>query len=70
MKEHFFTFNFKNDKNKEDIKKVIEKFDNNCEPRKNTTIIRNTCFTFKQTNNQRFDDYMIELYQRFLSTCK
>ena len=55
------TFTFVNDEEKMNLHVVLTKFDNYCEPRKNTTIVRHQFLTHKQTAGQTFDEFVIEL---------
>ena len=46
------------------LDKIIEKFDEYCEPVKNITFIRHTFFSCKQVEGQRFDEYLTELKKK------
>ena len=65
-REVYSTFTFESEDDKLKIKKIIERFDAYCEPVKNITYIRHNVFTCKQTEGQRFDEYLTELKRRAL----
>ena len=48
---------------------VIKKFDEFCNPRKNTTILRHKFFCYKQGDGQTFSDFVTQL-KRLSQDCK
>ena len=54
-----FTFESNDDKMK--FSKILEKFDEYCNPRKNLTFLRYKFFTYRQKEGENFDDFMTQL---------
>ena len=60
-REIYETFEFPNADDKLKLKPVIEKFENYCNPRANTTIMRHKFFTHRQSEGQDFKTFVTEL---------
>ena len=55
------TFEFDTDTDKLKLQPVFPKFENYCNPRTNTMIIRHKLFTYKQSEGQSFNNFVTEL---------
>ena len=62
-REVYSTFNLA-EADKLKLDKILEKFDEYCEPVKNITFIRHKFFSCKQEEGQRFDEYLTELKKK------
>ena len=51
------------------LDEVIKRFDEYCNPRKNTTILRHKFFTYKQGESQAFGDFVAQL-KRLSADCE
>ena len=60
-REIYQTFEFATDFDKLKLQPVLAKFENYCNPRTNTTIIRHKFFTNKQSEGQSFNNFVTEL---------
>ena len=60
-REIYDTFTFTDAALSLNLKAVLEKFDEYCEPRKNTTMTRHKFFTHKQNIGQSFNEFITEL---------
>ena len=59
--EFYQTFDLYTDTEKLRLQHVLAKFENYCNPRTNTTIIRHKFFTYKQSEGQSFNNFVTEL---------
>ena len=66
-REVYDSFDFPAKENEEDpdpsmvLDAVVKKFEEYCNPRKNTTILRHKFFSYKQIEGQSFSDYVTQL---------
>ena len=60
-REIYETFDFENAGDKLTFKPVLKKFEEYCNPRRNTTIQRHKFFPYRQTEGQSFNDFVTEL---------
>ena len=55
------SFQFDSDEDKQDYAKVLKKFEQYCEPRKNLTMLRHKLLTRKQRDGEKVDTFITEL---------
>ena len=55
------TFAFATDEDKLRLKPVLEKFTEDCQPRKNITFLRYKFFSCRQKDGQLFDEFVTDL---------
>ena len=59
--EIYETFDFGNAADKVKLDPILQKFESCCNPRNNTTIMRHKFFTYTQSEDQTFNDFVTEL---------
>ena len=57
-REIYNCFTFESNDNKMKFSKILEKFDEYCNPRKNLTFLCYKFFTYRQKEGESFDDFV------------
>ena len=67
-REIYNTFTFSQEEENFDYNVIVQKFENFCIPRQNITLLRYTFLTYKQKEDQSFDEFMTQL-KKLSSDC-
>ena len=65
----YYCFTFESNDDKMKFSKILEKFDEYCNPRKNLTFLCYKLFTYRQKEGESFDDSLSQL-KKLSADCK